>query len=365
MNVAGKLYPNETWSGCIGQLIRNEADLSFAPFYFTPKRYKVVEFSPSIVFHPIQFIVRRGEKGFNWNSIFKPFTLELWLGMLTSIIIFGFTLYHIIKFSYYLKHIGRVWTFTEVYWFICGSFVNQGGNLDSVKRFSSRLSIGIWLMVMVALASGYASTLISFLTYHLYERIPTTFDELATEIKSGKYTCGTVKSGSRYILNSKSESGKIIGEYIRSTKFLLDKNEINKLLQNKGFAFIQSRHLLRKLIDEYRMENVLISKDVLFTYSSSYVMRKEFPLKDKIHETVSRLFEAGIINEVEKLTENDNVKVDSEIRPLSIEDFSSVLILLLFGYAVSFLCFGIELLTRKISDMARNRSSEIIPLKSI
>ncbi|XP_067131590.1 uncharacterized protein [Centruroides vittatus] len=67
-----------------------------------------------------------------------------------------------------------------------------------VSKFSSVIKPfsfeAIWFLAITVLVSAYGGVLFSFLTYPLYEKVPTTIEELITAVKNGEYFCGTVKN---------------------------------------------------------------------------------------------------------------------------------------------------------------------------
>ncbi|XP_023212558.1 probable glutamate receptor [Centruroides sculpturatus] len=338
-----------TWQGITGQVANQEADVAFIPIVLNYERFSAMGFSSAFLFPSTVFLIRTPDKVFDWNSVTKPFTLNVWIAIFSIVLIFGLTLYKVLEKDFVAAKAGKRWTLCTVFWNLVCTLLGKGLNLEKVKRFASRFMIGIWWLSIFVLVSGYSGALMSFMTYPLTESIPKDFQELSVFVRNGEYSCGTYKGYATWkdIMESKSESINILGENILSNNNSMTIAEGIKKAQNERFAYIMFKGLLNNHISNVERHKYVMSKDSFRTYMCAYIVRKNFPFKKDMTNIVSRMFEAGIF---EKLN-NKEVKEfqeSSKFRPLSIEDIESPLLLMGIGYVVSLFCLIIEIILTKV-----------------
>ncbi|XP_067122491.1 glutamate receptor ionotropic, kainate glr-3-like [Centruroides vittatus] len=347
-------YKDESgkWYGIIGQVANQEADVTFIPLAVNHKRFSAMEFTSVFAFFPVVFIIKTPDKVHDWNSLTKPFTLNVWIAIFSIVLIFGLTLYKVLEKDFIAAKTGKRWTLYTVFWNLVCTFLGEGLNLERVKRFSSRFMIGIWWLSIVILVSSYSGALMSFMTCPLTESFPRDFQELAAFVRNGEYSCGIYKEfiGWKDIMESKSENIKILRANIMSNNNFMDFSKGIEKVQNERFAYIMTKLVLNEYISKVGMHKYVMSKDSIRTYIIAYPIRKKFPFKKDISNTVTRLFEAGIS---EKLLPQqlEEFQEASEFKPLSIEDIKSPLLLMGIGYLVSLICLTIEIILTKIIEI--------------
>lgn len=187
------------------------------------------------------------------------------------------------------------------------------------------------------------------MTSPVLEYVPTTFEELASSIGNGKFSCGTIKGSSivTFLMNSKTENAKILADHITSNKDIDNAEEsIARVLKGK-FAFIDGSISLEKIRKSNGFGELSMSEDSLVTFPASYGIRKGFPYRKELDKILSRLFQSGITGKFENHGESVERQRTSEIRQLIIEDFLSPFALLFIGYILSFNCLVVELILAK------------------
>ncbi|XP_067122542.1 glutamate receptor ionotropic, kainate glr-3-like [Centruroides vittatus] len=340
----GRLEKNGTWSGMIG----TEVDMAPIPMFLQHDAYSKVEYTHCIVHHPIQFIVRKGRKKSNWNSVVKPFSQKVWIVLISTMIIFGFLLYYILKFDHAIGNFGKPKSRKEIYWFLYTSFTSQSFDLCKINGMASKLSIGIWILFVTILMSWYSGTLVSFLTSPVYEYVPSTFNELVKDIQNGDFDCGSTVGGEAYFLGGKSENTKTIVNYIKSRNNFFSDEVLIEKMQNTKFALIRSYKFLRRMEKQFNFVDIKYSKDALYTLPAAYAIRKGFPWTKDIDKITFRLFESGIANKVQDVTPTaeQTSTGTSRFHPLLIEDMISPFIIVLCGYILASFCLGLEIIIR-------------------
>ncbi|XP_067122543.1 uncharacterized protein [Centruroides vittatus] len=185
-------------------------------------RSYIPDYTPVITTNLIKFIVAERKMKSDWKSITRPFFLELWIALGISIVLLGIILPQIINCGQNIKKSRNFWSLQKAFMFLLASCCMKGTNLNNTMGYSSRLSIGLCLLLISVLGFGYSGTLISFLTTPSYEPAPRTINELATAVKNGEYSCGTIRNRIAFNLpGNKSTDIEILRNYMEKNPDML------------------------------------------------------------------------------------------------------------------------------------------------
>ncbi|XP_023229815.1 probable glutamate receptor [Centruroides sculpturatus] len=339
----GRRSKNGSWTGLLAKLVNKEADMSLIALFLTANNFAIMEVTSPLMFQPIVFVIKGPERISNWISIIKPFGLEMWIAIVSTVFIFGLVLHKVVERDFVADEVGIFWPRSRVFWNLFCTFVYQGTNLNNVKRFGSRLLFSIWLLSVVVLMGSYSGTLMSFMSYPLTESVPKSFDELAIAVKNGEYSCGVIGKSVlwTYIENSKSIRDKVFKDHIKRHSNFLSFSAARERVKKERFAVIYSEYGIRKLIDN-DPHAYIISSDDLTQFIQPYAVRKGFPFKKELSKTVIRLFEAGIV-ERKDYSETTKLLKYSEFQALQLSDIISPMILLSIGLLLALMCLFVEL----------------------
>ncbi|XP_023212173.1 glutamate receptor-like [Centruroides sculpturatus] len=339
---------NGSWNGMVGQIIHMEADMAFMPFFITYDRFRFIDFTKPVLFSRLTFVVRAPSTHFEWNTLIKPFSLEVWIFTVTTVIIVGVILRMIKMADNHLNRAYKRWSLAQVFWYLFSNLTYKGGNLKFIIGFSSQFLVGAWLICVTILLISYSGELISFITCPHMEWVPMTFSELAKAVEGGKYKCGTVGSSAitKYVIGWKHGRGRLLSEHIRSNRHYFSLDEGMRKVLNERFAYICTEYTLQKLVEEYGRSNFKISTDIKITFSTSYGLKKGFVYRNDINKIITHVFESGIGMYGDQYNHNF-ITEKNDNQPLNMEELKSVFALLLLGYAVSLICFAVELLLKK------------------
>ncbi|XP_023213536.1 glutamate receptor ionotropic, delta-2-like, partial [Centruroides sculpturatus] len=345
----GGLSENGTWTEMIGKIARQDVDMGIIPFFISFDLFSSMQFSATVGYHNIVFVVKAPEKLSNWGSIIAPFSLTVWISLFVCLIAFGLALHKVLELDFSLQGTKIFLRRSTVFWNLFCTFVNEGMNLYFIRRFPSRFLIGIWWLSIVVIVSSYSGTLMSFLTYPLTEAVPRTIEELSNSVLTNEYSCGTIGKSTiwRSIHSSKLKSSEIISNHIIQNNNFLGLSEAMGKLQKERFALIYSDYVIKKYIPKEDLNKYVFSNDKFSTFMEAYAMKKGFPFTNQINKIIRRLFESGIIEKID-YSENSRVFQTSELHELSVDDVISPILLLILGYILSLLCLFIEMIYLKL-----------------
>ncbi|XP_023242253.1 uncharacterized protein LOC111640476 [Centruroides sculpturatus] len=233
------------------------------------------------------FIIKAPDKVSDWNSLTRPFSLEIWIAVFLSVLIFGLALHTVLRKEFIGVQTRERWTRCRIFWNLFCTFLGQGLNVEKVKRFASRFMIGTWWLSIVVLVCGYSGALMSFMTCPLTESFPRDFQELAVFVRNGKYSCGTYEGLATWkeILLSKSENIRTIKQNIVENNNLMTTPKAIVKMNKEKFAYIMSKFVIVQFISKEEMHKYVISTDDLGTSPIAFPIRKNFPFKKNITNT--------------------------------------------------------------------------------
>ncbi|KAK7111834.1 ionotropic receptor 25a-like [Littorina saxatilis] len=184
------------WSGCIGNVMRGEADVIVGALTVTAEREEVVDFTlPYYDFAGIQILMKKPDTNVNLFYFVDVFTTEAWLCLFGVIVLTSFLLYVFEKFSPKVvqpqKTEGttagdeesdepRAFDLKESIWFVIGSVTLAGGG-EPPRCLASRLLVAGFWFFSVVIMSTFTANLAAFLTVSRMGTSIASLDELAAQ----------------------------------------------------------------------------------------------------------------------------------------------------------------------------------------
>ncbi|XP_023215677.1 glutamate [NMDA] receptor subunit 1-like [Centruroides sculpturatus] len=353
------------------QLKYKLADISHITVPVTFDAIQYVDFVAVNRVESITFIIKQRKKKLDWKTIFNSFSKQIWIALAFCVILFG------LIFRIFLRHTeGNPWTLTSIYWYLLSTLLFQGVDTRNLNRSSSRITFGIWLLMVAVLLWGYAGVLTSFLAVQVDEPLPKTFDELAEAIKRKEFTCYIMEGydiqrilretkikHSELFLEECTKYAKKYPEIVANVtlvEHIMKKFKSTKLLsahhvevdyvkmftnmfKNDRVAIIASKRFEVAFSKAFESKYVT-SEDILFTMNYGLPVRKGFPHKKKLDRTCRRLTESGIM----RISDSQRITSDEVTKPLSMEHMYGAFAILLIGNSLAFGCFLAEVILGKL-----------------
>ncbi|XP_014664582.1 PREDICTED: glutamate receptor 4-like [Priapulus caudatus] len=145
----GKASGDGTWSGMIGELIRDEADLAVAPLTITSARERVIDFSKPFMNLGISIMIKKPEKQKpGVFSFMNPLSYKIWMCIIFALIGVSIVLFLVSRFNPYewrVEYVGNQpvavndFNISNSLWFSLGAFMQQG--CDISPRLTSKLGV--------------------------------------------------------------------------------------------------------------------------------------------------------------------------------------------------------------------------------
>ncbi|XP_044745802.1 ionotropic receptor 25a [Coccinella septempunctata] len=201
---------NGKWNGVVGDLYRGETDIAITALIMTADKEEVIDFIPPYYEQTgISIVMRKPDRK---TSLFKFMTvlkLEVWLSIVGALIVTGFMLWFVDKYSPYSARNNkkaypypcREFTLKESFWFALTSFTPQGGG-EAPKSLSGRtLVAAYWLFVVLMLAT-FTANLAAFLTVERMQTPVQSLEQLSRQSRIN-YTVVQDSDTHKYFINMK------------------------------------------------------------------------------------------------------------------------------------------------------------------
>jgi len=92
-NLSSTLGVKKEWSGLIGEIVNERADLIVAPLTINPERAEFIEFSKPFKYQGITILEKKPSRSSTLVSFLQPFSNTLWILVMVSVHVVALVLY--------------------------------------------------------------------------------------------------------------------------------------------------------------------------------------------------------------------------------------------------------------------------------
>ncbi|XP_076330897.1 putative glutamate receptor [Tachypleus tridentatus] len=351
------ILANKRWTGMMGMLIQNEADVALGPFALSYDRYKAVEVTTPVMMSYTAILVNYQKPKPDAYSYIYALSWEVWIGLMASLIfvsLISLVSQHLIsnKNSSSLTFLSFVDHFSVFY----GSMFYQGSP-ENRNFHHQRVIRAFWWVSVIVLMQSFSGQL------------------LATLVLSSDTQIDDLNDLNRLNILPVVEKGSHEHSVFKTDNNTLYRRLYTKMLEQSNLTFIPSKNLtadsildlikqgkialvndiltikaaLAKRFNSNRACGFYIAKERLSTNAFVMVLRKGLPssLYKEVDNLLLRIVESGIVADSIENNVKDYVKclgTEPELKPLSAEDLRGVFILLGCGLLISGTIFMVELI---------------------
>lgn len=333
--------------------------MAVADLTITADREQVLEFTKPYLNMDVTVLLKKKETSES-NRVFaftRPFTINVWISIIVSILIVALYLWLIGRFSPYDWYFdpppgseGDESNFSNSLWFVVGSLMQQG--TENTPRSMSCRTIGFfwWLFVLVIISS-YTANLAAFMTH----------SQIVTEIQSLKELAhsteayGTVQDSQvhEYFKYAELHTYEDMWLRMKSEKdqVLVETSEDGvKKVQNGSYGFIWDTPYLEYVVnhedcDLFHLRDTFDSKGYGFALQSGSIWH------EAISAEIMKLAEEGYVQELYDRWWRNNItcKVNTTDTTTNSDgrltwvDASGTFYILIIGVVVSLIILAAEL----------------------
>lgn len=345
----GYKKPDGTWTGIIGMLARGEADLSVSGLTMTEERRKAVNFTYPLHVTDFTFMTDKPEPHPKNFAVFDVFSLEVWIGILLSLILVSLFLYMLLK---------RKETYSTILIESIGCLLEQSFSFN-VRQNNTVLLLFYWFIGVTVLTTSYKAVILSVITVPRMVGIRDISD-LSDAAKQNSIKCISYKGFTFTSFVHWSESND---NRLKSVEECLNKSEIEGLHGQPAFlmyphkkVFLADRVDITKLGRYY-----FISDDSFILSYLGIAYSKTFCCPRKLESIVHRIIAADLYPKLlrdiyftAQLTPVKTVGVVADvpsISPLKLEDFAGTFLIFFAGHLFSLLIFIAEIVSKRFHSI--------------
>ncbi|XP_008560192.1 glutamate [NMDA] receptor subunit 1 [Microplitis demolitor] len=189
------------WTGLIGELVYERADMIVAPLTINPERAEFIEFSKPFKYQGITILEKKPSRSSTLVSFLQPFSNTLWILVMVSVHVVALVLYLLDRFSPF----GRfklanadgteedALNLSSAVWFAWGVLLNSGIGEGTPRSFSARVLGMVWAGFAMIIVASYTANLAAFLVLERPKTKLTGINDARLRNTMENLTCATVK----------------------------------------------------------------------------------------------------------------------------------------------------------------------------
>jgi len=172
----GEKKEDGSFNGIVGELQFERADVGWANLFIKTDRKEVIDFTEPYRTDPVCFMYRKPPPAPQWMAVMSPLDIYTWIGTFGGIIFVSLFLSALTKWDFTKD---KFILYSQSLPMVFGTLIDVSDRrLIKLKSISSRIFIGIWLLVAIVIETGYKGMLISVMTLPIKPVLIDTIQEL-------------------------------------------------------------------------------------------------------------------------------------------------------------------------------------------
>ncbi|XP_069961398.1 glutamate receptor-like [Cherax quadricarinatus] len=288
----GALLPNGTYTGMVGQVHRDEAEMGVGNVFLTEERARFITFSAPFDFERACFITPAPRPLPAWMALSFPFTTHVWILLLGCVL--GLTvLVPVMGLGLEAPDHQELHSPSSAFLVILAFFCNQSARHPT--RTPMQVLLGMVMVSGFVVTIYYCSNLTAFLMVRTLEQ---PFTSITQIVKSELQVGGYSDFWSGIFQGSANPDVRALSRYFlhfhNVTKFL------QEVLSRKGVLLENLQHLeyLKKtyLTNSVGQPSVrLMLEECINPFGVGIMLKRNSPLKPSVDQVILRLREGGLV----------------------------------------------------------------------
>lgn len=194
----------KVWTGLIGEVVGERADMIVAPLTINPERAEFIEFSKPYKYQGITILEKKPSRSSTLVSFLQPFSNTLWILVMVSVHVVALVLYLLDRFSPFGRFKSAATGNTEedalnlssAIWFAWGVLLNSGIGEGTPRSFSARVLGMVWAGFAMIIVASYTANLAAFLVLERPKTKLSGINDARLRNTMENLTCATVRGSS-------------------------------------------------------------------------------------------------------------------------------------------------------------------------
>lgn len=293
------------WSGLIGELVGERADLIVAPLTINPERAEFIEFSKPFKYQGITILEKKPSRSSTLVSFLQPFSNTLWILVMVSVHVVALVLYLLDRFSPF----GRfkiantdgteedALNLSSAIWFAWGVLLNSGIGEGTPRSFSARVLGMVWAGFAMIIVASYTANLAAFLVLERPKTKLTGINDARLRNTMENLTCATVRGSAVDMYFRRQVELSNMYRTMESNNYATAETAIEDVKKGKLMAFIWDSS---RLEFEAAQDCELVTAGELFGRSGYGIgLQKGSPWADEITLAILDFHESGFMESLD------------------------------------------------------------------
>ncbi|XP_065173627.1 glutamate [NMDA] receptor subunit 1 [Atheta coriaria] len=293
------------WTGLIGELVGERADMIVAPLTINPERAEFIEFSKPFKYQGITILEKKPSRSSTLVSFLQPFSNTLWILVMVSVHVVALVLYLLDRFSPF----GRfklantdgteedALNLSSAIWFAWGVLLNSGIGEGTPRSFSARVLGMVWAGFAMIIVASYTANLAAFLVLERPKTKLTGINDARLRNTMENLTCATVRGSAVDMYFRRQVELSNMYRTMESNNYLTAEDAIQDVKNGKLMAFIWDSS---RLEFEAAQDCELVTAGELFGRSGYGIgLQKGSPWSDEVTLAILDFHESGFMESLE------------------------------------------------------------------
>ncbi|XP_017023477.1 glutamate [NMDA] receptor subunit 1 [Drosophila kikkawai] len=294
------------WTGLIGELVNERADMIVAPLTINPERAEYIEFSKPFKYQGITILEKKPSRSSTLVSFLQPFSNTLWILVMVSVHVVALVLYLLDRFSpfgrFKLSHSDsneeKALNLSSAVWFAWGVLLNSGIGEGTPRSFSARVLGMVWAGFAMIIVASYTANLAAFLVLERPKTKLSGINDARLRNTMENLTCATVKGSSVDMYFRRQVELSNMYRTMEANNYATAEQAIQDVKKGKLMAFIWDSSRLEY---EASKDCELVTAGELFGRSGYGIgLQKGSPWTDAVTLAILEFHESGFMEKLDK-----------------------------------------------------------------
>lgn len=294
------------WTGLIGEVVGERADMIVAPLTINPERAEFIEFSKPFKYQGITILEKKPSRSSTLVSFLQPFSNTLWILVMVSVHVVALVLYLLDRFSPF----GRfkmhnndgteedALNLSSAIWFAWGVLLNSGIGEGTPRSFSARVLGMVWAGFAMIIVASYTANLAAFLVLERPKTKLSGINDARLRNTMENLTCATVKGSAVDMYFRRQVELSNMYRTMEANNYATAEHAIQDVKDGKLMAFIWDSSRLEY---EAAKDCELVTAGELFGRSGYGIgLQKGSPWTDHVTLAILEFHESGFMESLDK-----------------------------------------------------------------
>lgn len=302
----GNMAMKKEWTGLIGEVVNERADMIVAPLTINPERAEFIEFSKPFKYQGITILEKKPSRSSTLVSFLQPFSNTLWILVMVSVHVVALVLYLLDRFSPF----GRfkltsndnteedALNLSSAIWFAWGVLLNSGIGEGTPRSFSARVLGMVWAGFAMIIVASYTANLAAFLVLERPKTKLSGINDARLRNTMENLTCATVKGSAVDMYFRRQVELSNMYRTMEANNYGTAEQAIQDVKKGKLMAFIWDSSRLEY---EAAKDCELVTAGELFGRSGYGIgLQKGSPWTDAVTLAILEFHESGFMESLDK-----------------------------------------------------------------